>query len=236
MKSFNILLLLLFIFSGILAQPREGEKVIQSMFDRYHNKWYPKVTFTQQSEFYRDGRKFRIETWYEALDMPGGLVIKFNQLTGGDGIIFKSDSQFVFKDHQLVSQQPRVHELLVLGFSIYFDDPGLTAKKLVASGFNLGKVKKEKDFFVIGEEGKNQFWIERKRLLFTKLKKVGQDGTVSEIQFNAYEKLGDGWISPEVVFLKNGQIVMKELYQNIQLRDTFEKDILSVKQFSNTSW
>ena len=47
-----------------------------------------------------------------------------------------------------------------------------------------------------------QFWIDRKNLYFVRmLRPTGKDGAqTQETQFNKYQRLGGGWMSPEVIF------------------------------------
>ena len=47
-----------------------------------------------------------------------------------------------------------------------------------------------------------QFWIDRKNLYFVRMiRPAGKDGAqTQETQFNKYQKLGGGWMSPEVIF------------------------------------
>ncbi|MCH8962754.1 MAG: hypothetical protein IH820_15915 [Bacteroidetes bacterium] len=46
---------------------------------------------------------------------------------------------------------------------------------------------------------------------------VGPDtNTVQEVLFNNYERLGGGWIAPEVLFNFDEQRVMKESYREMR--------------------
>jgi hypothetical protein len=57
------------------------------------------------------------------------------------------------------------------------------------------------------------------------LRPVGKDGALtSETQFNKYERLGGGWISPEVIFMIDGKTTTTEAYSemhaNVNLDDS----------------
>lgn len=214
--------------------------VIESMFNMYKGKWYSTLTFTQQTSFYKSGILDHEQTWYEAMSIPGGLVIKFDEIGSGNGILFKSDSQYVFKDNLLVNKTRKVHELLVLGFSVYVDTPEITIAKLKEAGFSFEFFTKEINNdsveFVVGDPTVAQFWIDAKTLLFTRLRKKNKDGSFSEVHFNKYQKLGSAWIETEVLFFRNGQIAMKEVYNDIKTPNKLPDNLLSLDNFKSIKW
>lgn len=218
--------------------PKNGVDVIKRMYEMYNGKWYRTLTFTQQTGFYKDGKLDRTETWYEAIKLDKGLIIKFESKESGNGIVFKEDSQYVYSENILVNKKRVVHDLLVLGFTVYTEDPDATIAKLKESGFDLNKMSEETIngvvHYVIGDAAKAQFWIESKNLLFTKLKKIKSD-VVSEITFDKYTKLGNGWIEQEVMFYKNGVITMSEVYKDIET-PLLNDAIYTFDNFSNVRW
>ena len=60
--------------------PKTGEDVVRAMNERYAGRWYKTLTFVQKTT-YPDGR---IETWHEALSMPGLLRIDIEPLDSGE--------------------------------------------------------------------------------------------------------------------------------------------------------
>jgi len=61
-----------------------------------------------------------------------------------------------------------------------------------------------------------QFWIDQKNLYFVRMiRPAGKDGAqTQETQFNKYQKLGGGWMSPEVIFSVDGKVVTTEEYSS----------------------
>jgi hypothetical protein len=238
--AFSFLLL----FSSVIAQqsfnPTSGRDVILKMHEMYKGRWYGNLTFRQQSNFFKDGVIDRQETWYEAFKAPGGLVIKFDSKESGSGIVFHHDSLFVFRNDTLLQRVRRVHDLLVLGFDVYVDDPSTTMKRLEEAGDNLEPCSVEKDsmgtFYVIGDEEHGRFWIDAKRLLFVKMRRNDPRGNLVEVQFNKYARVGGGWIAPEVVMLRNGQIVMKEEYSDWSVEKKLPASIFDLSKFRTTTW
>ena len=232
--------MLLSLVCSVWAQPENGNDVIQKMYEQYKGRWYTDLTFTQQSVFYKDGKVDRKETWYEAIKMPKGLVIKFGSKDSGNGLIFMSDTQYVFRGNAVVQKAKRIHDLLVLGFEVYFIDPAETVRKLTGQGFDMSRcaveTSPEGKQYVVGDPEKGQFWITADTYLFTKLRKKDQRGNTSEVQFNKYERIGGGWISPEVVFIRNGQVIMKEIYSDWVIDRALPESIFDLSAFQSARW
>lgn len=222
------------------AQPMNGVDVIKEMHEKYGGLWYSDLTFKQQSFFFKDGKVDREETWYEAIKMPKGLLIKIGSKDAGTGYLFRNDSQYAFRDNAMVQGIRRVHDLLVLGFFVYADPPAETIRRLRESGFDLEHCAVEHgekgDTFVVGEAGQPQFWVTSDTFLFTKLKKTDGRGNEIEVQFNKYRRIGKGWISAEVVFLRNGQTVMKEEYTDVAIDVNLPESMFETSDFKSATW
>ena len=210
------------------------------MHNRYQGNWYRNLTFTQQTTFYKDGVKDREQTWYEAMDANYGLVIKFDSIGSGSGYVFANDSITVYKNDTLKIKNRLVHELLVLGFTVYTEPPQKTLDKLKECGFNTDIIHQEKlngkNHYLVGDSATAQFWIDAETLLFTKLQKKQKDGAVSEIQFANYQHLDKGWIAPLVDFYKNGKQTQKEVYNNITTPANLPSSYYTWGKFSELRW
>jgi len=239
MKQF-IAAILFLLACPVFAQPKDGNEVVRTMYEQYKGKWYTDLTFTQKSIFYREGNVDREETWYEAIKMPKGLVIKFGSKDSGNGLVFMNDTQYVFRANVLVRKAKVIHDLLVLGFDVYFNDPSETVRKLTESGFDMSRciteTGPEGKQYVVGDSAKGQFWVAADTYLFTKLRKKDRYRHVSEVQFNKYQKLGGGWISPEVIIMRNGEVVMKELYSNWAIGRTLPDTMFDPSSFQSAKW
>ena len=223
-----------------MSPPANGRDLIRAMHDHYKGKWYRNLTFRQQSQFYKNGSMERQETWYEALKAPVGLVIKFGSMESGNGIVFRNDTMFVFKNDTMQIQIRRVHDLLVLGFDVYVDDPETTIRRLGDAGYNLDSLSVDKGpagtSYIVGDEEHGRFWIAADTYLFTKMKKKDANGNETEVQFNKYTRVGGGWLSPEVVMIRNGQTVMKEVYSDWRVDQELPESIFDLSSFQQTTW
>jgi len=241
-----IYLLLLVIAMGCTAKQKNeqaiqsGHDVLTAMHEAYKDKWYPYLTFKQKTNFYKDGEEVQEQIWHEALDTYRGLIIKFDSMDSGNGMIFKEDSQYVFRDGTLVNKIPRVHELIVLGFDVYYDDVSATAEKLESIGYDLDmldiQMEKGKEVYVVGDPKTNQFWIDADKLVFERLVKVQPDGNISKIEFLNYEPLGESWLAPLIIFYTNGQMTMREEYYDIETPDSLPDNLLDTDNFTEITW
>jgi hypothetical protein len=190
------------------------------MHDRYAGKWYHTLTFVQKTT-HEDGS---IETWYEALQFPGLLRIDIAPIDSSNVLLFRHDSIYVIRGGQNRPVRPLVHPLMVLGFDVYFDSPETTIGKLKGLGFDLSTMREDtwqgRPVYVVGaaagDTTSNQFWVDKERLVFVRSLQAGQGGAIMETQFNKYQRLGEGWVSPEVLFYRNGVIVTREEYSDMR--------------------
>ncbi len=189
------------------AKIKTGDDLIAAMQKKYAKSWYKNTTFKQvTTDFEKDGTK-KVAVWYEAISIPGRLRIDFDPIKAGNGILFADDKIYTFKEGKLESSRPLIHPLVLLAFDVYFLPVDQTVAKLKQLKFDLSVLREDtwqgRPVYVVGAKAGDlhspQFWIDKERLYFVRMfRPVGKDGTLtSETQFNKYERLGGGWISPE---------------------------------------
>lgn len=233
----NLLFLAIFVMHFTLsAQIKNGYDVIKKMKTNYSNKWYTNLTFKQNTFFYENDTLKKKEIWFEAMTLGKGLIIKFKSKNSGNGYLFKNDSMSVYKNNTLISKIKRIHEVLVLGFDVYVNEPNETIQKLVVSGLDFSFFKDTSEHYIIGNPKNKQVWIEKKRLLFSKIVIVTNSGVKSQIEFNKYQRLGGGWIAPEVIFYNNGELILKEEYVNIKTPESLPEELFLRKNFRLIEW
>lgn len=236
---FYILVAVTFLSCGT-SEPKNGEELVNSMYEKYKNDWYKTLTFEQATIYYnQEGKIAREQTWFEAMKLPSSLAIKFDSITSGTGILFKNDSVINLRGGLKVAARKFHHPLLILGFSVYAQSPEKTIEGLKALNIDLSKIKtvdwQGKKNYVVGDENGSQFYIEKERLLFTKMTQKIANNSVSETQFNKYQPLQNGWISPEVLFFTNGKMTMKEVYSDIKTPE-LDDVIFDENQFLKAKW
>lgn len=233
-KILTLLIPFLLLSSTVDAQNIiDSETLLKAMYKKYNKKWYKNLTFTQKTTFYNAQDEIaKEETWYEALKMPEGLIVKIGSPDAGNGFVFRQDSMYQFKDGALAGKMRRQHELLILGFSVYFDDPETTLNKLTEAGIDLGYFDADYQYYIIGNPETKQAWIERSRLVFTKMESTMPNGNKSQVFFNKYQKQGKAWVAPEVLFYNNGKMVMKEEYTDMRFPKELDSKLFDVNSFA----
>jgi hypothetical protein len=133
------------------------------------------------------------------------------------------------------NNRPYVHPLMILGFDMYRLPQADVLEKLRGLKFDLTIFCEDtwqgRPVYVVGAKAgdlhSQQFWIDQKNLYFVRmLRPAGRDGAqTQETQFNKYQKLGGGWMSPEVIFLVDGKIVTTEEYSELKADMTLDSKL-----------
>lgn len=202
-----------------------GEGVIAAMHARYAGKWYHTLTFTQKTSRLQADGKWNVQTWYEALDLPGKLRIDFDPISAGNGVLYARDSAFTVTNGRALRGTPSINPLLLLGFDVYGNPPARTAALLRREGFDLAQVHTDsfqhRPMLVVGARKgdlhRKQFWIDAENLVFIRTLEPARDTTkVQEVRFLNYEPRGNAWVSPRVEIHTDGKLVLTEEYSDMR--------------------
>jgi outer membrane lipoprotein-sorting protein len=242
----TLILLLILPAIGSPAPITSTEQLVQAMQKKYAKSWYKTATFVQKTtNIDKDGNR-RVETWYEAMSLPGSLRIDFTPTKDGNGILFTNSQIYVFKNGKVDNNRPFVHPLMVLGFDLYGMPEAEVIKTLKGLKFDLTIFREDtwqgRPVYVVGakagDEHSAQFWIDKKNLYFVRMiRPAGKDGTqTQETQFNKYVKLGGGWMSPEVVFLVDNKVVTIEEYSDLHANVSLPDKLFDPQSFATVHW
>ena len=217
---------LLMLSTTSAAKIANTNELIAAMQKKYGKPWYKTATFVQETTNIQPDGSSKVETWYEAMSIPGSLRIDFAPTKAGNGILFTDGKIFIFKDGKVENTRPFEHPLLILGFDIYRMPANDVTTKLQSLKFDLSQFREDtwqgRPVYVVGAKAGDlhspQFWIDQENLYFVRmLRPAGKDGTqTQETQFNKYQKLAGGWIAPEVIFLVDDKVVTTEKYSEIR--------------------
>ncbi|MEO8200149.1 MAG: hypothetical protein ABI679_06490 [Gemmatimonadota bacterium] len=235
------ILLVLATTGFLIPAPKTGEELIRDMHQKYAGKWYHTLTFKQTTTSEQGGK---VETWYEAARIPGFLRIDIMPLDSAKAILFRNDSLYVFDKGAVQVARPFVHPLMVLGFDVYAEDPEITIRKLTDMKFDMTKLHEDtwqgRPVYVVGADSGDakapQFWVDKEHLYFVRMIQAGQNGAVVETQFNKYQRLGQGWISPEVIFMRDGTVITTEAYADIRSDADLPADLFDPKGYTKPTW
>lgn len=248
MRYFISLILLTFIIApaALAKNITTTEELVQALQAKYAKSWYKTATFVQKTtNIDKDGNQ-KVEIWYEALSVPGSLRIDFTPTKDGNGILFTNGQIYSFKNGKVENNRAFVHPLMILGFDMYRLQQADVLEKLKGLKFDLAIFREDtsqgRPVYVVGAKAGDlhspQFWIDQKNLYFVRmLRPVGRDGAqTQETQFNKYQKLGGGWISPEVIFMIDGKIVTTEEYSEMKVGMTLDSKLFDPQYFATVHW
>ena len=228
------------------AKISNTNELITAMQKKYGQSWYKTATFVQETTNVQPDGTSKVETWYEAMMVPGSLRIDFTPTTAGNGILFTDGKIFVFKNGKVDTTRAFDHPLLILGFDIYRTPASDVTTKLQAMKFDLSQFREDtwqgRPVYVVGAKVGDlhspQFWIDQENLYFVRmLRPGGKDGTqTQETQFNKYQKLGGGWMAPEVIFMVDGKVVTTEKYSDIRGDMTLDPKLFDPQFWTTVHW
>ena len=228
------------------AKISNTNELISAMQKMYGESWYKTATFVQETTNFQADGTSKTETWYEAMSVPGSLRIDFTPTTAGNGILFTDRKIFVFKNGKVDNTRPFDHPLLLLGFDIYRSPASEVTARLQALKFDLSQFREDtwqgRPVYVIGAKAgdlhSSQFWLDQQNLYFVRmLRPGGKDGTqTQETQFNKYQKLGRGWIAPEVIFMIDGKVVTTEKYSEMRADIALDPKLFDPQFWTTVHW
>jgi outer membrane lipoprotein-sorting protein len=244
----TVILLLALTAIGSAATITTTEQLIAAMQKKYAKSWYKTATFVQKTtNIDKDGNR-KVETWYEAMLLPGSLRIDFTPTKDGNGILFTDGQIYVFKNGKIDNNRPFVHPLMVLGFDIYRmpeNEANRKVERLEVRSVDLSLKTpwQGRPVYVVGAKAGDahsaQFWIDKKNLYFVRMIRTCRQRRHADARrprFNEYVKLGGGWMSPEVVFLVDNKVVTIEEYSDLHANVTLPNKLFDPQSFATVHW
>ena len=218
-----------------------GQGVVEAMHARYLGKWYATMTFRQKTSRLLANGKWNVQTWYEAMKLPGKLRIDFDPVSAGNGVLYARDSQFVVQNGRLLRGDQGINPLLLLGFDVYTATVAHTTTRLRREGFDMSAVHETtfqgKPMIVVGAQkgdyNRKQFWIDKERLLFVRMLEPTPRDTskMQDIRFVNYEPRGAAWVAPRVEIWSEGKLVFYEDYDDIKVNVELDDALFQPKQW-----
>src|ERR1044071_1331633 len=143
MKYFLFLVVFLLLPLPAAAKISNTDELIAAMQKRYGKSWYKTATFVQETTNIEPDGTSKVETWYEAMSVPGNLRIDFTPTKEGNGILFTGGKILVFKGGKIDDARPFEHPLLILGFDVYRAPASEVIAKLQALKFDLSQFRED---------------------------------------------------------------------------------------------
>ncbi|MEJ8802648.1 outer membrane lipoprotein-sorting protein [Pontibacter sp. H249] len=221
-----------------------GNQLVKAMHSQWHKKWYSNFAFEQRAIYYEGDKVTKEEVWQEVYSQPGYLSIRFDGFESGNGVIFREDSLYTFKENKLQGKVFQLHPLLLLCFDVYFLQPEASINKLQKIGFDLTKMTEAKwqgrDAYIIGttdaaDTTTPQFWVDKERLYVVRVL-TNPKGTPRDVEINNYQKLEGKWVATEIIFKTDGKTTLREEYFNMRFPKAMDKAWYDPALFANVKW
>lgn len=220
-----------------------ADQLLEAMRDRYARAWYRTLTFVQRSSYMRaDGTPSRVETWYEAAELPGRLRIDLGDIARGNGVLYRGDSAYTIQNGQITDRRLDRNPLLVLGFDVYAQPVPRTMEQLRGEHIDLSVLHTDtlygRPVYVVGagpsDTTTNQFWVDAERLVFVRLIETNPERkTTRDIRFEKYVQHGGGWVAEEVRMLAAGKEIFREEYSNVRVNVSLDENLFIPERWSS---
>ena len=178
--------------------------------------------------------------------LPGKLRIDIEPAANGNGYVLVDGNVTILQGNKVVGTRPLVNMLLVLGFGVYTQDPGVAIKVVKGEGYDLSKLREDSwdghPLYVVGADKgdlkSRQFWVAKDTPLFVREIEParGDPNKLDDIQFMDYRPLGKAWIAARVEVHSDDKLVFSEDYTEIQANAKIGPAVFDPAQFSSTHW
>src|SRR6476620_3019839 len=107
MMKYLLLLVAFFLLPlPVAAKVSNSNELIAAMQRKYGKSWYKTATFVQETTNIQSDGTSKVETWYEAMAVPGSLRIDFTPTKEGNGILFTRGKIYIFKGGKVDATRP----------------------------------------------------------------------------------------------------------------------------------
>jgi hypothetical protein len=221
----NILstILLVFFHLNVSAQKNASSaEVLQNMYKRYHNTWHKSLKFNQTTERFRNDSLIKTDTWYETMVYPDLLRIDFGSAKSNNGVIFRHDSTYVFRNNKIVRSTKDENELVFFLGGMYSMSFDKVLEHFAELHYDLSKFHadtwKGKPVYVLGADKDgdkvNQLWIDKEKLVAVRFIKY-DNNTKEEGFFEQQIPLKGAWSETKCSFYINDKILQVETYHDL---------------------
>jgi outer membrane lipoprotein-sorting protein len=206
--------------------------VIKKMYSRYHGKWHTSLTFTQTTGRYRNDTLVKTDTWHERIVYPDMLRIDFGADKSGNGVIYRGDSSYIFRNNKVVRAAKDENELIFFLGGLYFKPIDQVLTHFNELHFDLGKSHestwKGKAVYILGsakdDDKVTQLWIDKEKLVAVRYFKYDVNGKM-EATFEEHKMIEGAWSETLCKFYMNDKLLQTEVYNDIKANQPIDKSV-----------
>lgn len=249
--SLLVLILGFGLFSFRSVEQEEGKKIssaeelIRAMRKEARKSPLQEYTFIQETTRYNeDGTPKEPETWYEAVKYPDMLRIDIGDPSNGRTVIYRDDSAYFFKDHQLQGNRHEVMEFLLLEGGLKHYSVSEILERMENSDYDLGIFRTDnyqgRKVYVIGAEKgdlkSKQVWIDQERLTEVRRIDIIREDKLLEVQYLDYQKVLGAWVPVKIDFFIEGKMLQREIYNEITGNPGLKPVLFDPSQIDTWHW
>lgn len=220
----------------------DATQVFREIHERYVGKRFTDVTFIQRTQPAQGEAKL----WYEAIRPLGFVRVDEAPLDQRIGIMYRSDSLYVFRDGQMrFSAGGKRWITMLTQVDIYALPVDSTLARLESLGVDLTVMYESewegRPVVVVGAAASDttaaQIWYEKDRLLPLRvIQPPGAGPNRVEFRMSRYQFLSGGWIENEIRILVGGQVVTTECYADVRPHPGLPDDLYDPATFATRLW
>jgi hypothetical protein len=220
------------------APAPSGEAIVQKMHDQWSGKWSTTRTFVQRTVVPNRPD----QTWYES-EASGFLRIDIAPVDSMNSWIARNDSIYIYTKGKVGRPRPYANALGLLLGDVYVQPAKVTAEKLTKAGFDLTKThadswEGQKVWVVGADQGDStsaQFWVDQKTMLMTRVLDPSNGKPYIDARVTARLK-GKIPSETEMIFLRSGKEIQREIYSDQTFNVKFEPWIFEVGAWQRPGW
>ncbi|MBC7937670.1 MAG: hypothetical protein H7Y86_20160 [Rhizobacter sp.] len=221
------------------ASAQTGETYVDAMHARYKKNWYRTLSFTQDTEIYRNDSLIRKQVWYEMARFPFELRIDVDSINGGNKTFYKKDSTYRVRDNKIRTINAEPNPFIFFLGGMYMLSPDTVKLNLQKNGYDLalGSTTRYagRKTFIIGagndnDSTRNQFWIDAEHLYIVRIL-LKSGNAILDVRLSDHVKLPKGWSETNVKFYRDGKLLQTEKYRDLKPDVVLGNDVFEVERY-----
>lgn len=200
------------------------------------------MSFSQKTVRFSDGEP-DTAIWREFIRYPDQFRIDFTD-TSGNINLYRNDSIYVFRDHQLVFQDREIQAFLLIEGGIYFLPVEQVLRGLAETGidtrpFGFSSFEGHRIMIIGAGEGdlsRPQMWIDPDRKVIVRQILKTDEGSLLDVRLRNFEYLQGCWVTSSLDFYESERRVQSEEYFDIKINPPVDPSIFSPSRCLETYW
>ncbi len=218
--------------------------IADSIYSRYYNTWFSSVTFSQYAIEYENELPADTQIWHETYLFPGRLIIKYDSINSGSGMLFRNDSMYDIINDTIIHADYIPHDLIILTMDMYKMKPDEFIPRISGLGYDTSAICTRNvngnKVYIIGTRDTSdlktrQFWIDAEDFRCFKVISP-RDYGLREVEMSDFFTSEGKWIEQKVIFKTDGKTDMREEYFDIRFNTVNDSLIFYPDRFSEHKW